>query len=66
MEGDLEKSRKQLMERGFIAKENFDNDPESKFNSEEYRKKVSYKNIFKLLFSSKFLVNNRYKIIKQY
>lgn len=40
MEGDLEKSRKQLMEKGFIVKENFDKDPESEFSPEEYQKKV--------------------------
>lgn len=41
MEGDLEKSRKQLMEKGFIDKDNFDTDPDSQFNNEEFRKLVS-------------------------
>ena len=41
MEGDLEKSRKLLMEKGFIDKDNFDDDPDSKFNNEEFRKMVN-------------------------
>lgn len=48
MEGDLEKSRKQLMEKGFIVKENFDKDPESEFSPEEYQKKVFNFNFFYL------------------
>lgn len=40
MEGDLEKSRKQLMQKGFVDKDNFDTDPSSEFNQEEFRKMV--------------------------
>lgn len=40
MEGDLERSRKQLMQRGFVDKDNFDADPDSEFNQEEFRKLV--------------------------
>jgi hypothetical protein len=40
MEGDLEKSRKQLMEQGFVDKDNFDEDPDSNYNKETFRKMV--------------------------
>lgn len=41
MEGDLEKSRKLLVEQGFVAKDNFDDDPDSEYNREEFKKMVS-------------------------
>jgi hypothetical protein len=40
MEGDLEKSRKQLLEKGFVDKDNFDADPDSQYNKETFRKMV--------------------------
>ena len=41
MEGDLEKSRKLLVAQGFVAKDNFDDDPDSEYNREEFKKMVS-------------------------